>query len=139
MTTTTDQPAASVTSITAKAPRQSRASRGAAQNAKPKASTAKATTKPKSAGRESIAVNRESEPQAKAPSVTAQKEATVQWALDTIVAALADHAPEGVDREQAAAWLGQWMSYFPGCRQGRVTWPERALGPVSMAGARKAR
>jgi hypothetical protein len=121
------------------AARQSRAARGA-QAAKasahgkpantPKATAPKATPKAKSTPQPKAA------PEPKGPSATEQKQQTAQWAVDLIAAALAKNPPAGVERDQAAGWLNAWCSYFPGARQGRVTWPA-IFGQVSMAGAAK--
>jgi hypothetical protein len=119
------------TSTTTSKPRQSRASRSAAQVKAPaarqpagKAGTVKAAPKPKAAA----------EP--KAPSQTALKQAVAGQVIKVIADALSKSVPPGVDQADALAWAGEWCQYFPGVRAGKTPWDDR-LGAISGAGMAK--
>jgi hypothetical protein len=121
MTTTTAE------RTTTKPARQSRASRGA-QAAK---STKPASTKPAAKPAKPKAA-----PEPKGPTATELKQATTQWAVDVLAAALAKGGPKDIEPAQAAEWLGSWCQYFPGVRQQKIDWPN-VLGAISGAGAAK--
>jgi hypothetical protein len=123
MTSTIAEP--TVKTAPAKPARQSRASRSAAQN-KTTASKPATTPKPKA----------DPKPEHAVPTAIQQKQTTAQWALDVLARELAKRGPKDVDPAEAAQWLGSWLSYLPGARQGRVEFPE-IFGPVSMAGIAK--
>ena len=113
------------TSTTTSKPRQSRASRSAAQVKAPaarqpagKAGTVKAAPKPK------------------APSQTALKQAVAGQVIKVIADALSKSVPPGVDQADALAWAGEWCQYFPGVRAGKTPWDDR-LGAISGAGMAK--